>query len=61
MNANKINPKYYFFNYPFKTGAILNEGEENLASTIPSQKLIVPGKFGEKLQIQPTNLLFYAR
>ena len=26
MNTNKINPKYYFFNYPLNTSTILNEG-----------------------------------
>ena len=49
MNTNKINPKYYFFNYPLNTGTILNEGEEKLASTIPSQKADSPGKIWGKI------------
>lgn len=54
MNTNKINPKYYFFNYSLKTGTILNEGEEKLASTIPSQKADSPGKIWGKI-INPTD------
>ena len=49
MNTNKINPKYYFFNYPLNTSTILKEVEENLASTIPSQKADSPGKIWGKI------------
>jgi hypothetical protein len=49
MNINKINPKYYFFNYPLKTNKILNKEEENLAYTISSKKADSPGKIWGKI------------
>jgi len=49
MNTNKINPKYYFFNCPLKTGTNFNEGGEKLASTIPSQKADSPGEIWGKI------------
>jgi hypothetical protein len=49
MNSQKINPKYYFFNCPLKTGTNFNEGGEKLASAIPSQKADSPEKIWGKI------------
>jgi hypothetical protein len=49
MNTQKIKPKYYFFNYPLKTGTNFNEGGKKLASTILSQKADSPGKIWGKI------------
>lgn len=50
MNTNKINPKYYFFNCPLKTGTNFKEVEGKLVPTIPSQKADSPGKIWGKIQ-----------
>lgn len=49
MNTQKINPKYYFFNCPLKTGTNFNEGGEKLASAIPNQKADSPGEIWGKI------------
>ena len=54
MNTNKINPKYYFFNYPLKINKILNKEGENLAYNILSKKADSPGKIWGKIQ-NPTD------
>jgi hypothetical protein len=49
MNTNKINPKYYFFNYPLNKSTNFKEVEEKYASASFSQKADSPGKIWGKI------------
>ena len=49
MNTQKIESKYYFFNYPLKINKILNKEGKNLAYNISSKKADSPGKIWGKI------------